>query len=332
MDDQRPPAPAAVRREFFTTTDVGRARTHLARDYPDVTFDLTGPSRRYVLDITSLSVGALGIDRIYAGSSHLTRIPGTGGGVWIVHPVRGRYRLEDGRHDVAVEGSVPLCVRPGTSHTVGTEDVSLRVVRLDLAVVAEAAAAVAGIAPESVRFHAPHAISPALARYWTATLQQVVHEVLADDDLLAEPLVRIQAVHALAAAAVAVFPNSALDAVSDPGAPTAGVTAPVTVRRAVAYIDEHAAEPITLGDIAAAARVGPRALQIAFRRHRDETPLDHLRRVRLHRAHLDLQAADPTGGDTVGRIAARWGFTHSGRFSAAHRRTYGTSPSAVLPR
>lgn len=324
---------AAARREWFTTTDPDRARAHLTRDYGEVDLRLTGPARRFVLDATSLSLGSLGIDRFYAGSSHAARVPAHEGAVWIVHLVRGRYLLADGsRHDVAVEGSEPLCVRPDRPHHARSEDASLRVVRLELAVVAEVAAAVAGIAPEAVRFHAARPLSPALARYWTTTLRQVIHEVLADDELLAEPLVRVQAVHALAAAAAAVFPNTALDALTDPTVTDRSVDAPVTVRRAVAFIDAHAAEPVSLTDIATAARVGPRALQIAFRRHRDESPIDYLRRVRLHRAHLDLQAGDPTTGDTVGRIAARWGFTHTGRFSAAHRRAYGNAPSAILHR
>ena len=43
----------------------------------------------------------------------------------------------------------------------------------------------------------------------------------------------------------------------------------------------------------------------------------YLRRVRLDRAHRDLQAANPAV-DTVTAIAVRWGFTHAGRFSVAY--------------
>jgi transcriptional regulator GlxA family with amidase domain len=47
-------------------------------------------------------------------------------------------------------------------------------------------------------------------------------------------------------------------------------------------------------------------------------------------AHQDLMAGDPSRGDTVAGIAARWGFLHAGRFSIGYRATYGRSPSRTL--
>ena len=84
-----------------------------------------------------------------------------------------------------------------------------------------------------------------------------------------------------------------------------------------------------LVDIAAAAGLGARGLQLAFRRPHDTPPLEYLRRVRLDRAHRDLQASTPSDA-TVGGIADRWGFPHHGNFSALYLRTYGCSPSITL--
>nr|CDU26668.1 putative AraC-like transcriptional regulator [Rhodococcus opacus] len=50
--------------------------------------------------------------------------------------------------------------------------------------------------------------------------------------------------------------------------------------------------------------------------------------IRLSRADADLRALEP--GVTVSEVAARWGFTHAGRFSAAYRRRYGKSPSELI--
>ena len=102
------------------------------------------------------------------------------------------------------------------------------------------------------------------------------------------------------------------------------------MRRAIAFIDTNASTDVDLADIAAAAYVSPRALQYAFQRHLGTTPMAYLRRVRLDAAHHQLQAADPTRGDTVTAIAARWGFAHLGRFAAAYHRTYGQPPSTTL--
>ncbi|MGV0801958.1 helix-turn-helix transcriptional regulator, partial [Mycolicibacterium elephantis] len=82
-------------------------------------------------------------------------------------------------------------------------------------------------------------------------------------------------------------------------------------------------------DIARAVNVTPRAVQYMFRRHLETTPLQYLRRLRLHYAHQDLLAADRMH-DTVTEIAARWGFAHTGRFATLYRQNYGENPNAAL--
>ena len=104
---------------------------------------------------------------------------------------------------------------------------------------------------------------------------------------------------------------------------------PQTLRQAIAFIDDNAHLDIRLADIAAAIAVTPRTVQYTFRRHLGTTPLEYLRRVRLHRAHRDLQAADPAV-DTVMEIAGRWQFGHPGRFSRAYKETFGNPPSRTL--
>ncbi len=73
----------------------------------------------------------------------------------------------------------------------------------------------------------------------------------------------------------------------------------------------------------------PRAIQLMFRRHRDCTPMEYLRRVRLHHAHQELLAAE-RAHTTVAQIAASWGFAHTGRFAVYYRQVYGQSPHSTL--
>ncbi|MFE1271098.1 helix-turn-helix transcriptional regulator [Streptomyces sp. NPDC058758] len=136
-----------------------------------------------------------------------------------------------------------------------------------------------------------------------------------------------EAARHLAAVVLTALPSTVLD---DGPAPLDGRDAHSdTLRRAMAFIQENAHRDIGLADIAAAVPVTPRAVQYAFARHAGTTPLAHLRRVRLARAHEELRAAD-AATTVVAAVAARWGFAHPGRFAAAHRREYGTSPSEVL--
>ena len=104
-----------------------------------------------------------------------------------------------------------------------------------------------------------------------------------------------------------------------------------TVGRAVAFIEERAGDDISVTDIAGAAFVTVRAVQLAFRRYLGTTPLGYLRRVRLERAHQQLLSADPDR-TTVTAIAADWHFTNSSRFSAYYRAAYGVSPAQTLRR
>jgi transcriptional regulator GlxA family with amidase domain len=104
---------------------------------------------------------------------------------------------------------------------------------------------------------------------------------------------------------------------------------PPLLRRSLEYIHDNAHLDITLSDIADAVNVTPRSVQYTFRRHLGTTPLEYLRRVRLERAHRELQAADPSS-DTVMAIAGRWGFSHAGRFSRVYKQVFGLPPSRTL--
>jgi AraC-like DNA-binding protein len=158
-----------------------------------------------------------------------------------------------------------------------------------------------------------------------ANLVDYVRRSAANPQLQGSPLLARMLEQHVGAVVLATLPN---DAVLEPTSGDRRGSTPVLLRRAIAYIDDNADTDISLADVAAAIYVTPRALQYMFRRHRDCTPMEYLRRVRLHHAHIDLLAADDT--TMVGEIARRWGFAHAGRFAAYHREHYGCSPRELL--
>ncbi|MFI5617979.1 AraC family transcriptional regulator [Streptomyces sp. NPDC051567] len=106
---------------------------------------------------------------------------------------------------------------------------------------------------------------------------------------------------------------------------------PGAIRRAMVYCAEHAHEPVSVADMARAARVSVRSLREGFRKHLATSPLAYLRRTRLDLARRDLLAvADGRGSETVTDVALRWGFTHLGRFTGHYRHAYGETPSRTL--
>ena len=106
--------------------------------------------------------------------------------------------------------------------------------------------------------------------------------------------------------------------------------APRQVKRAVEFMHANVQMPIQLGEIAAAAGVSPRSLQLAFRQFRDMTPMAYLRRIRIEGAHADLLSCAP--GTKVADVAYRWGFAHMGMFAAQFVKTFGETPSSTLRR
>ncbi len=101
------------------------------------------------------------------------------------------------------------------------------------------------------------------------------------------------------------------------------------LRDALAFVQSNAHLPITLVDIATAARMSPRGVQQSFARSVGVSPLGHLRNVRLDAVHGALLRADPATA-SVAEVARTWGFAHLGRFSGAYRERFGELPSATL--
>lgn len=106
--------------------------------------------------------------------------------------------------------------------------------------------------------------------------------------------------------------------------------APRHVRAAEDFMLAHLHEPISLRDLAEHAGVSVRTLNQVFRDFRRTSPMAELRDLRLDAAREQLVAAEP--GVRVADVAARWGFSHLGRFAACYRARFGEPPSETLAR
>ncbi|MFI2608386.1 helix-turn-helix transcriptional regulator [Kitasatospora sp. NPDC018619] len=177
-----------------------------------------------------------------------------------------------------------------------------------------------------VRLSGSRPVDPAANRQLTAAVAYVRDHVLDNPAACESALLVASAAQHLAAATLAALPHTA----RTDGAPADRLDGgPAALRRAVAFIEANAERDVALADIAEAAFVTPRALQYAFRRHLDTTPLRYLRRVRLDAAHRELSAAGP-GTTTVTEVAMRWGFAHPGHFAGLYREAYRRSPGDTL--
>ena len=170
-----------------------------------------------------------------------------------------------------------------------------------------------------------HPVDAASAAMLSGVIRDVVHHVLTVDTARF-PLPLSSATQQLATAVLATFAGHGRTEATSRDRRDA---TSLTLGSAKTFIEEHAAEAITLTQIAAAAHVTARSVQYAFA-DVGSTPLAYLRRVRLEHAHAELQAGGRDGGTTVTEIALSWGFSHQGRFAAAYRDRYGVRPGATL--
>jgi len=100
------------------------------------------------------------------------------------------------------------------------------------------------------------------------------------------------------------------------------------VRAAVSYIHANFGESVRLANIAHAANVHERNLQIAFLDSLGVSPMSYLRNVRLDVARYWL--FQPIGRPTVSDVAYGSGYTHLGRFSTHYRARFGELPSETI--
>ncbi|MFI1800861.1 AraC family transcriptional regulator [Streptomyces sp. NPDC020379] len=198
--------------------------------------------------------------------------------------------------------------------------------RLSRETVEQAAADTLGVeGPLRARFGLGGPVSPGAARSWAGISNAVHREILGEGIARTSPLIAAHLTQMTAALLMESY-RLVTDGVD---AQRPGVVGHAAVRRAMALAEERPDEPLTLADLARAGRVSPRALQEAFRRHVDTTPLGYLREIRLGRAHADLLAGRGSGV-TVAEVAYRWGFGNLGRFAAVYRERFGVAPSRTL--
>jgi AraC-like DNA-binding protein len=313
-----------LHRDEFTTDDLAEAREFLNQVYGGRLVRASLRAGSPVLTVSYTGAGSFAVSDVTLPAD-LTFAVDPSDQVIVSTLTQGTVQVERGR-DIGRYQAGDVLVGNAThvGRTVRTRGLRDRNVILPLRLLYLVAGTELGTSAP-LRFLSPDPVSPAARARWTAAVRYV-DDLLASPDAAASPLIITSAARLLAATALTVFPNTALT----PAAPRDRHDASAaTVRRATAFIDEHAGQDITVADIAAAACVTVRSIQLAFRRELDATPTAYLRTVRLARAHRELVDAGP-GQETVTAVAYRWGFSSASRFSARYRETYGVNPKQTL--
>ncbi|MFJ6654288.1 helix-turn-helix transcriptional regulator [Microbacterium sp. NPDC091313] len=226
-----------------------------------------------------------------------------------------------GDHTGDLDASTPWLATPSGIDSRWEGRARVRALVFDLPAAERTARQVSGDDRLALRVHAASPTSAGAGRQWERAYRYVLDSLLdAADTHSGSALIEAEVQRHALLATLSAFPTSYHDALSRSAQTRA---APATVRRAIAYMHTHAPEPITVDDVAHAARISTRGLQYAFRRALGVSPTEYLRDVRLAGAHEELRRLD---SPAVSAVARRWGFASPSRFAAHYRARYGRTP------
>lgn len=300
----------------FATRDRSAAEAFL-RAVWDGVYDIEfGPD--FSLEVTGVRGDEFSIRRVrHASTARLHSQPGSR--LHVLELLHGAARLTSDNFDIQLSPGQVVAVDSGAPSRLISERATFGIVTLGHSLLGRTA----GVEPETLVFPPAPPASPDWVAHWRAAVRHTTKEVLARPEVAAQDQVVEESVRLLAVAALAAFPYEVEE-------PETGSTMSAAIRRATAYIDAHASQPLTVAQIAEAAHTSVRSLQQGFARHYDTSPTAYLRRVRLERAHQELVEATPDNGSTVADVAQRWGFGQPSRFAAHYREAFGRLPSETL--
>ncbi len=314
--------------ERFQTRDIEEARLWGARVFCEnelSSLDAHSPvdARMYYR-----SLGGIGIGRMSYGGE-VTIIPSQFDTFYLVQmPLRGGECIDssgEATYTSSTVGSVLNAQRPiRIRHGANTEKLILRVDR-DL-LERQCGQHLGRGVQRRIEFETAMPLDSLAGKRWMRTISWLI-DYLDGEEPSASPLLTAQIEQMIVTMLLGCQRSNQSEAfLEEPRTIT-----PAFVRRAELFVEEHAHEPITVGDIAAHAGVSTSSLYTGFRKYRNTSPMLLVKDIRLQRVREQLMRSEP-GRTTVTAVAYQWGFCHLGHFTTDYKRWFGESPSETLAR
>ena len=243
--------------------------------------------------------------------------------------VQGRTRSGQGHQAVSTAVGQALVFHPGApadiSWSADCVQLCLMVPRMDLE--AELERMIGQSLRSSLRFQFGLDLRGAPGQVWRPALRLLHDQLTNPSGLAAHPLaMRHVSALVLEGLLLAQPHNHSVLLERHGAAGSAGA-----IGRAAARLRDCPEEVWTTGRLAQEVHLSVRALQDGFKRDFDTPPMAYLRHVRLQRVRQALEEAT-SGEETVRAVAARFGFVHMSRFTAAYREAFHETPAQTLRR
>lgn len=323
--------PPLRRFELFHTEDLDDARDLVGQVFVPHRLDLVGGSSELRACMHTKRLDRIAANYVTYGGEVLIE-PGELGSFFVVQvPLAGRSMVSYGGQELLSTAATASVISPTIPLTQRwSADCEQLILRLERpALEAHLRDLVDAPLPEPVRFELAMNLGVGLGRSWAAYFRLLVDELDRNDaTMLDNRLAAAELEDWLLTGLLLAQPHNYSHLLEESETFSVPSRAVTLVRE---LIENHPEWEHTVRSLAAAAKVSVRALQLGFRQHLGATPREYLQSVRMQRAREELIAAqrDTT---TVGRIVAKWGLGHPGRFARVYQKRYGELPSETLAR
>src|SRR5215471_2178597 len=314
---------------IFRTHDLEQVREYLAGVFAENSLAYLASERRADFRHRQAKLGAVTINSIRFGVGVTVKTLGSHDFYLVQFTLSGGCRLSQGRSCIDTPaGSIAIInpLRPFAMTVLpGTRRLMLRVDRL--LVEREFQAWTGSDLTKRIEFDQPQTLTGEKVGTLARHVRMLCDDLKTSPSALEHPLVRDRIASALVSILLVSMPHNMQHALE----PAARSIAPFFVRRVEHFMEENARQAINLEDLAGVAGVSARALQLAFRRFRETTPMAYLRVLRLELARRELAQAARNGG-CVASVANACGFGHLSRFAAEYKARFNESPAQTLRR
>ena len=320
------PAPSTGSEILVQDFDVARALLH--KLYGRVDADLRyGAAGRFAWRVKRTQVGVATVIAGWVGSD--ITLQATEAAHYAFGTTRsGCYEAScKGGRVLASPGTAGLMFGPGTRMSVRAPESTVTLnVSIPASAVLSHLTALTGAPAEVPPHFAPH-VDLRRGGADVLRLAHLLHEAAErPDGPLASPHVLGHLGEALCGALLLGLESSVSHLLHRP-APLAGQR---VVKEVEEYLIAHAAEPLSIAELASRTGVGLRSLERSFKAVHGCSIREYLKSQRLLLARRRLAAAAP--GTTVTQVLFASGFSHPGEFSVAYRKRFRESPSETLRR
>jgi AraC-like DNA-binding protein len=310
----------------FCSADIEQVRSVLNRFYYPVAVEVPNGSAHFALGVEVIQLGPLTVGQLsYAGP--VTFRVSELDAYHVSIPTTGRLHARHAGHEIVATPSTAVIFGPGSTVSTRHEENSAQLaIKIERKALEEELAGLLG-RPIEGPIDLPPAVdlSGGPGHSWSRLVYLLRDELAFEQSLFYQPLIAEHLRSTLLIGLLLSVPHRYHRELTMPAA--AGP--PRAIQRVVDAIQDEPERAVTVADLAQIGGMSVRSLQEGFRRHLGCAPMTYVQRVRLGRAHEDLQVSDPARV-TVAAVAHRWGFAHLGRFASVYRGRFGESPSETL--